>query len=163
MSVVVDHTAQAAALLVSQFQSDNVLKAFISAITDELQELEFAIQQVKYLTRFDFANGVQLDRIGDALDQARVQGEDDPDYLDNLRIAIIRNTADGTPNTAIRYIAAVTKASYIQYFETPPRSPNFAHNGATVVDLIKRLRDMAPTGCGKIFLSQPTDAAPEEG
>lgn len=163
MTVIVNHVAQANGLLVSQFSASSVLQDFIGVFVEECQELEFAFQQIKYLTLLDFANGYQLDLIGSALNQARSVAQNDEDYKQSLRVKILINTADGTPDAAIRLIAAIASPTSIGYSESGVMSPNFTHNGTYIPNLITILRDIAPAGCGTIFLTQPGDSTPETG
>lgn len=163
MTAIVNHVAQAQGLLIKKLRGKPALNALLGAVVEECQELEYVFQQLKYLTLLEFANGLQLDRIGDAVDQTRQAGQDDQNYKVALRIAIIRNTADGTPDAAIRLIAALTNATTITYTVTGVASPTFTHNGTFVPDLITRLRDIAPVGCRVILLTQPGDPIPEQG
>lgn len=162
MSIIANHGTQATSLLVTQFKNKKVLAAFIQALLAEADELERVFCQLKYLRWLDYADGQQLDGLGELLDEPRA-GRLDTDYKIGLRIAILRNTCDGTPDKMILYLQAMTNATQIFYEETGVCSPNFTHNGTRVDDAITRLRSVAPAGCGIIFLSQPGDSTPEQG
>jgi hypothetical protein len=91
---VIDHSAQALARLIGQYQGRPRLQAFIEAFSDRAQEIEDMFWDLLTKRLLDVATGVHLDNLGDIVGQNR-QGLGDADYRQFIRARIKTNRANG--------------------------------------------------------------------
>lgn len=126
LQLVTDHTAEALALLIDQYQGLPRLTGLITAITNRIQELEDTNWDVlnKRLLDYTDANGnpahavaQQLDTIGKVVGQGR-NGQDDATYLLYIRARIFLNHSSGLPDEVIALMRIVEPATFI-YREYP--------------------------------------------
>lgn len=113
------HTADALSRLVQQFKGQAKIEALLSAIVDQVQEIEDAGQDLSDLLDIDLMTGVNLDHIGEIVGQPR-EGRSDADYRVAIREAIARRISSGTPDELIEAFASITGSTTIDYQELHP-------------------------------------------
>lgn len=135
MVLIVNHFERAIVLLASQFQGQKRdgdltnLQKLIRAIIQSLQNAEDVNYQLKTERWLSTSIGQQLDEIGVILGLPRQPDESDEDYRERLQFQIFINTANGTPEDAIRTLSFLTNASHIGYFEVYPAFYQMETNG----------------------------------
>ena len=111
-------------------ESNRIIE-FITPFINELQNIEYVLDDLKKKrmlfipsTETDVtdpvqnANGDQLDRLGEIVDEAR-QSRTDSDYYAAIMRKIIFNNSCGQPDILIRYYNLVTGA-LVEYYEPSP-------------------------------------------
>lgn len=93
----------------------------ITAFTDQVMELETAINDVYNLRSVDTATWQTLNNIGDQVGQARPYGMSDSDYRSLVRAKIQMNMSGGEPERLIAAVEALTGAlpANVQYTDYP--------------------------------------------
>lgn len=153
---------RAVALLASQFQLTNPngaltnLQKLLAGILTEAQQLntqEQALQTQRYLNT---AVGAQLDGLGQILGLARVPGQTDASYREDLQFQIFFNQSNGTPEEMITIIAFLTDASRVFYSEIYPAAYQLTTNGLTFPinpsDLFNLMQNVSPAGVAFVAL-----------
>lgn len=155
MSAPASYADQARRLLASQFAASANLHAVLAALVAPFQELEVEFQKLLYLRHLSLADGIQLDRLGELIGEAR-SDRPDVEYRAELRNVILQNVHDGTPDAFIRLVAQLAGAntSQVEYEEEYPAGFNITNNGELVLDLIERLRPLIPAGVGPVTVTQ---------
>lgn len=92
-----DHVDQALARLLEQFKNKPVLASILTAIVDQIQDLENTSWELYTERLLDGAEGAQVDNLGAIVGQPR-NGLADADYLNWIRARIRVNRSNGDPN-----------------------------------------------------------------
>lgn len=103
----VDHTTEGLALLVSQYKGAPRLEGYLSALLDEVQALEAAIQQVKAGYHIDDAVGAQLDVLGRIVGQPRI-GQDDESFRTYVLARVAANKSSGRTKDLLNVVRLAT-------------------------------------------------------
>jgi len=167
---ITNYFERATALLASQFQIKNPdgsltnLQKLISALCMQAQELntqEQALQTQRYL---NIAVGVQLDNLGEILGLARIPGQSDASYREDLQFQIFVIQSNGTPEEVIAILKYITDASIIWYDENYPAGYTMATNGllfpTNPSDLFAFLQSVSPAGVEFTALIATYDTVP---
>lgn len=157
MTAIVDYPGLGFNVTVSQFQQMPIFQGFLAAFGQECQEIEFAFQQLMYKRLLQYAEGVQLDELGDALDCARPSGMGDQDYFNLLNITILRNTCAGDVDSIINYVMALTQSTSVLYATGSNLQTFWTTNGNYVANLPQLILDVMTVGCGIVNVHQPPD------
>ena len=143
-----------------QFSESPNIKKLLSIFLAQAQELEDANMDLDASsTDISIAEGYQLDIIGKLIGRLR-QGQTDIQYRDSILFQISINVGNGTPEDCIQYLASVTKATKVQYWEHYPASVILETNGAILPSNIPNTLDnitMAGVSVGGVI------AVPESG
>lgn len=102
------HDVESIARLLEQDKDKEKFEALLSLVlAPQIQDLENAIFQILTDTILATAVGVQLDRFGTIVDQAR-NGQNDDDYRVTLQAKTILNNAQGTLEEIVQLIDLLT-------------------------------------------------------
>lgn len=153
---IADHTSEALARLTSQYDNATNLKALLQVDAERAQVLEEAIYGQLTKHWIADAEGLQLDKLGDILGEAR-QGRNDTDYRAALIVKAIFNTSSGTPNQIIEFLQIATGTTDIYLVETPPAGL-IAYIDEDITDAqIAQLLTFLPAGVGPIIINETPD------
>jgi len=161
-----DYYARAYSLLASQFQVTNPdgsltnFQKMIYAISTMSQLIQTQLNLLQTDRFLDFAQGVQLDGIGQILGLARVPGQpDDSGFVDgvyqqgyrqDLQFQIFVNESEGTPEDVITILKYLTNASTVWYDDMFPAAYILTTNGLTFPanpsDLNGIMQSVSPAG-----------------
>jgi hypothetical protein len=123
------------ALLASQFQirlpNGNLtnFQKMIAALISEAQVINTQEQLLLTMRSLNTAEGVQLDGLGQIIGLARIPGQSDASYREDLGFQIFVNQSSGTPENVIAILKYLTDASKIWYNEVYPAAYQMATNG----------------------------------
>lgn len=119
--------AEAVATLPSEFVDQPNIVGLWSALAGPITDYEDALVWIEYAYSLEQGAGVQLDYIGQLLNQPRLGGpypggEPDAVYVLKLRAAILRNRSMGSAPELMAIFAALLGDNYVgsQIFDTPP-------------------------------------------
>lgn len=126
---ILSHQADAAARTLSQSRKPRFL-ALLNAMTSQVQAAENGIYPILAGRAFDVATGVQLDRIGELVGQARA-GQGDNVYRLFLQARIFASATDATTPTVTRLVQTLFDAKAVQVISQ--MSAGFAHRRAPAV------------------------------
>ena len=170
MANIQNYFQRAVALLASQFQIENPdgsltnLQKMIQALSMQAQVLntqEQALQTMRYL---ETAVGVQLDGLGQILGLARIPGQTDDSYREDLQFQIFVNESNGTPEEMIYILKYLTDASMVWYNEIYPAAYQMATNGLSFPpspsDLLPAIQIASPAGVSFAALTATYDKNP---
>jgi hypothetical protein len=104
-----DHTTEALANLLEQFKNSPKLAALLTSYVDQIQDLEDAIYGLLQGRWLDYAEGDQLDGLGSIVGENR-EGRTDSDYRLAIRVRILINLCEGTPEQIIEIFELLTGA-----------------------------------------------------
>lgn len=120
---VTDHVARAIASLLPDFRDGAKLQALLTAIVEEVQEIEDVVDELVRLRFLTTAIGAQLDQYGVLLNQAR-NGLLDDEFRAILLVRVLANRSPGTPDTitAIASAALFASDNPVVYQQNEPAS-----------------------------------------
>lgn len=148
-----NHVERAQDLLVSQFKDSENLNKIVKSLVDEVQEIEDSLDDLRKKRSLDTAEGVQLDGIGDIVDEERV-GRSDIAYRLALALRIGVNISKGTPRDVQNFLKNITSATDVSYIELYPAKLQLYTNGTVIPnDLVDRVREIVPVSIGLIIVS----------
>jgi hypothetical protein len=157
---ITDHVQQAQDRLVEQYKESVNLNNLIEAVVLPIQDIENQTDELYRLRLISTAYGVQLDKIGTIIGEARF-GRNDSDYRSAIITRININVSGGEPESiisAIRQIIGPFTIEYIDifpaYFQIFMQTVNFVPN---VLELIEPLN---PAGVGSCILLQGGNESP---
>lgn len=177
LAQIIDHAARALARLPAQLKTSVRLRGLITAVANEIQELEDALFGLLAVRDIDAAETTTLDNLGDLVD-APVRGlRSDAQYRRRIRAQILANKSDG--ENAVIY--AVAKEIVDTWdIDDQPQIEDDSHSGAYLVhgyiapgedaadtvlcttaqarELGQLLDDMSSAGVRAIVYSQPQTA-----
>ncbi len=116
---ITTHAADALARLLQQFKDKARIEALLNAINVEVQRFEDEVMDLSDVLDIDVMGGVNLDNIGDIVDQAR-EGRSDSDYRQAIREKIFRNVSSGTADQIITIFKNLTGSTVVDYLEDYP-------------------------------------------
>jgi len=129
--------------------SNNIFE-LITPFINQIQELEFVLDDVKNLRGFDTGEGQQLDNLGEIVVQARETGQDDISYRKDLKLKPIINASNGEPEGVINFVKVITNSSKVIYQEAFPAGVVIIANGDETLDefptIIQKLIQVLPSG-----------------
>ena len=118
---------EATNLLPSQFIDQPNIAALWRGLAYPIQDYEDTLFWLQTAYSLDNADGVQLDYVGQILNQPRLGGpypvgESDSDYRVKLRAAVLRNRSNGSTPDLIAVVKALLNgnAVKVQIIDTPP-------------------------------------------
>jgi hypothetical protein len=145
-----EHVEEAIAKLLQQYKGKPNIEGFVSALAEQVQSIENMLKQLFEETSIDTAVGVNLDIIGVIVGLTRTLGQADEDYREDLRVKVIQNLNEGTPQEFIDAALYFIGATYVEYSELYPASVGIVANVALTqaqADAIKiRLEAFLPAG-----------------
>lgn len=114
---ITTHLKDALARLLAQYQGKPLISGLITAMVQQVQDLENGIYPIDQGRQLAFAVGEQLDNIGTIIGLPR-NGADDPTYLVLLLGTIAENNSDGTSAAMLNIVKTVFEASTV-FIKTP--------------------------------------------
>ncbi len=117
---IVNHIVQALDRLPQQYRGKERFAALLSALVNQVQEIEDALWQLFGERSLATSEGVQLDGIGEIVGLDRLPNMIDDDYRTALEIQIIQNMNEATPEEIIAAVLVFTGAATINYNELYP-------------------------------------------
>lgn len=122
LSFIINHAEKAFNRLLEQYKGKPKIEGITYKLALKAQALEDVLKQV-YEGRFlNNAEGAQLDGIGRIVGLPRVAGLNDAEYLLRIRIQIIQNLNNATPEEIITAAKFFLQASVTDYNEIYPAS-----------------------------------------
>lgn len=112
---ITDHEERAQAILASQFDDSDRLRALVACLASEVQTFEGVAYDCITEQMIDNAVGVQLDRWGQILGLPRTSTDDD-DYRDRLKIEILVLRSKGG-SAELQEIIARLVGEPVQYIQ----------------------------------------------
>lgn len=159
---IANYTERTLNLFIEQFQKDKPkLHGFVSAFTEEMQEIENAFRGLQILRGLNTAKGKQLDKIGKIVGQSRTSG-DDVIYRNDIIFKIFLNSSSGQPETIIQAILKFTKAETVDFKESNPATITLTINKSSSPipsNLQRKINKLIPAGV-QIFLQLNNSETP---
>lgn len=155
-----DHVARAQSLLIEQFKKRPKINSIVKAIVQSVQKLEYVFVDLLSFRFLDKAYGAQLDGLGEIVGEQR-NGLNDTDYREAIRFRIYINISSGEPETLIKALKFVTKATRIRIFEYPDATLQMFTNGSFVPDnLTDTMEKIAPAGVNIDYIGTSYNTLP---
>jgi hypothetical protein len=117
-----EHVQTALDRLLQQYKGKPKFEGFISALAQRVQDTENALKELFEERSIETAIGVNLDIIGEIVGLPRPTGQSDEDYRDDLKIKIVQNLNEGTPEEFIAAAIYFVGANAVEYGELYPAS-----------------------------------------
>ena len=120
---ITDHTAQAKARLIYQYQEKERLAAVLEALVDQVQDAEDAAWDLRASLFLDAATKDRLNILGAMVGEPR-RNRSDTDYILAIRTRILINRSNGNPDDLIEIFraGAADLDRDISYYESTPMS-----------------------------------------
>jgi hypothetical protein len=115
-----EHVQSALDKLLQQYKGKPKFEGFISALASQVQDTENALKQLFEERSIDSAVGVNLDVIGEIVGLARTTGQTDEEYRDDLKVKVVQNLNEGTPEEFIAAAIYFIGANVVEYTELYP-------------------------------------------
>ncbi len=127
----------------------NNLINLVIPFSEEVQEVENMLDEFKLKRSITFAEGAQLDTIGEIVGESR-DGRSDLNYLTAIQLKIRLNTSAGKVNTIIEYIKDKTNSNIVKWLESYPAGVIIYVDGdATITNfdvVIEGIKKLLPAG-----------------
>jgi hypothetical protein len=148
-SEITNHSDQAIARLLSQYQKKPGISGLVGSIVTPIQDIESALVQLNTLRTLDLAVGALLDGVGKIVGLAREPGDNDTAYRTKLKARIIVNISEGEPENVIAEFQLLTGAQQIILDELFPaglmmESEHVYANQEEITKIIGLLMEVAP-------------------
>jgi hypothetical protein len=165
-----DHQAEAAANVLSQYPDSVRLLAFLDAFVDQAQSLEELSQDILVMRSVYTAEGVQLDTLGDIVGLERGELSDDA-YRIFILGKIYANRADGEIQQINELLADILGYPTVKVRELFPAGLEIYAAGVTYPDVVNRIMALmvaagvyygfasTTTTDDKVFKTAPTSNA----
>ena len=177
MANITNFYERAVALLASQFQIRNPdgsptnLQKIIQAIANQAQDINTQQQLLMTMRYLNTAEGLQLDGLGQILGLARIPGQTDSSYREDLQFQIFINQSHGTPEEVMKILKFITDSSMVWYSELYPAAYQMAANGfvgldavidptANPSDIIGLIQSVSPAGVAFVALAATYNTNP---
>jgi hypothetical protein len=118
---ITTHVQDALDRLLEQYKYRPQYVAFFTAFLQHVQKLEDALFPLDQYRQLAFAYGLQLDKLGEIIGQAR-NGLNDIDYLVLLLGTIAENNSDTTAPSMLTIVQTLFQATNV-FIKTPNSSP----------------------------------------
>lgn len=139
-----DYVGIAKARLAGRINQKPLVEALLSALPNQLSILELTLDQLKNERSIDTAIGIQLDKVGEIVGEAR-QGRDDETYRQYIRFRVFVNISKGRPHDlsyATRFATQADDVQYIEFF--PAQVIMFSDGYAANITTPLLLQDVSP-------------------
>lgn len=118
----------------------------VRIFVDQLQAIEDAAADVRFLQRLSYATGAQLDGLGELVGEARL-GRTDAEYKTAIYFRMFLNAGHGEPELLIQALKTLTQSSYVKYMELHPAKVYLEFNGTEIPGGLKSsLQSLCPAG-----------------
>lgn len=159
---ITDHVDRAKRRLLMQYKDKPLLEGLLSALVEQLQEIEDVMFDLKDGRSIYNATGLQLDHWGDVVGRSRQGISDDDIYRTILFIKIAENTSEGTPEDVIDIFGSMLQATRVEYSEMYPASFIMTAIGADSItgntsDVIRAVNAAKPAGVESQYLAAGPD------
>lgn len=141
---MMDYVGIAKARLAGRINQKPLVEALLSALPNQLSILELTLDQLKNERSIDTAIGIQLDKVGEIVGEAR-QGRDDETYRQYIRFRVFVNISKGRPHDlsyATRFATQADDVQYIEFF--PAQVIMFSDGYAANITTPLLLQDVSP-------------------
>ncbi len=144
--LITNYCERAQERLIEQFETKPNIIAYLCALIESLQDLEFVFGDLLTLRTLENAAGVQLDGLGDIVGIDR-QGLTDNAYRTAIRFQIGINFSNGEPETLIALTRFITEGTVVNYTELYPARVSLLTDGSTIsAATIPIIEQSAPAG-----------------
>lgn len=148
----IDHVEQGLSRLPEQFKDKPNIEGILTSWLTSVQVTEDRLFDLLNFRSIDTAIGVQLDYIGKIVGCER-DGSSDSEYRDRIRLQILINTSEGTPNDILEITSLTTNGNVVKYFPHYPLGGNVYTNGDRIpFGFATTLTDCAPVSHGNIHV-----------
>jgi hypothetical protein len=137
LTKITNHVARALARVRVQWQDDENYISLVTALARPSQNLEDAAWDLLTMRSIDNAEGVQLDQLGEIVQQRR-DGLTDDEYRPCLRARVAVNNSDGT----LRDLYKVTRL-FLSDANAVIRVPDTYGNGSLEMEIVSPAQDSA--------------------
>jgi hypothetical protein len=157
-----DHIAKALARLLTQYKNKPRFESFVEAFSAQVQDIEDATFGIIDARALDFAEGQQLDNLGEIIGVKR-QSFADPFYRILLFVKIGQNTSQGGPVKVINIFKLLTEATLVHYINLNTASVMLGTNAPISADQINFVyRNMELVIAGGVRIDHITYFDPDE-
>lgn len=138
--------------LVGRISRKPLVEALAASLPRQLGIAENVLDQLKNERSIDTAIGVQLDKVGEIVGEAR-QGRDDETYRQYIRFRVFINISKGRPYDLIYATRFSTQADHVQYIEMYPCLAILCSDGyASTNKTPQLLQDVSPAAISDVPL-----------
>ena len=143
---IIDYCERAVDRLAEQFKDGKIFKDLICTLTDEVQEIEYVLQDLIVFRTVETAYGAQLDVIGEIVGIAR-SGLTDSNYRNAIKTKIFINVSNGESETIITYLTFITNATTVTLNQSYPAGVNLFTDGLGLnSNTVRLVEQVAPAG-----------------
>lgn len=137
-----NYAAFALARLLYQYQQSTNLRAIVSTVASQLQELENVAADVLSGRVLDVATGEQLDGVGQYAGLAR-SGMSDDEYRAAIRLQIARNNSQSNASSVFSIFALATLSDDMYLIELLPNGIQIFGDGSSLPDNLNSIMESA--------------------
>ncbi len=164
MIFITDHVARGIERLPEQYKGKEKIEGFVSALLAEAQNLENTFEDLQLNRSIETAVGDALDRLGVIVGLARLPGQTDTTYRSFLKVKIIQNLNQGTPEEVIAAAQFFLNAVSVWYLEVYPAAVDILTTAAVPLADRPRVRaqikDFLPAGVSLDVFGQYDETNP---
>lgn len=120
LTFIINHVTRALARLPAQYKDKARISGIVATLAEHAQSLEDSYQALFGGRTVEAAVGVQLDGMGQIIGLARAAGQSDELYRESLRIRIVQNLNQATPEEFIAAAKFFLVADVVNFQELFP-------------------------------------------
>jgi len=144
--VISDYISRGVARLIEQFKRKPNIEKYLEVFLEEIQEVEYVMNDMLVLRQLQNAAGVNLDGLGEIVGLTR-DGRSDSAYRNEIIFQAAFNFNCGQPDFVIDFIKHVTSSSNVVYNEMYPATVYMQITSAILnIQLANNIKDIMPAG-----------------
>lgn len=128
--------------------TNNIIN-LVLPFSEEVQEVENMLDEFRYKRSITFAEGDQLDTIGEIVGESR-NGRSDSNYLLAIQLKIRLNTSAGKVNSIVEYVKDKTNSGTVRWVESYPAGVIIYVDGDATISnfdtVIQGVKALLPAG-----------------
>lgn len=147
-----DYTQFALSRLLIQYKDSVNLQELLTSIAEQLVSPQTDIIDIVNNFNIDDAAGELLDFVGKIVGSRR-RSRDDSEFRDAIKLRILFNTSNGTPDRILEALATATNASKVRIWEHYPLSCTYYTNGTlSPRNLPEAIQSASPATCNNVVI-----------
>lgn len=147
-----NHIEQGLGRLPSQFSGKENIEGVLSAYLGNLQLIEDDLLSLLGGTSIDESSGALLDNLGKIVGEYRL-GKSNGAYREAIKLKILLNSAEGTPDVLLEILQLVTDAAKVSIHQHFPLSCTFRTDGTIPKNLPKILTESSPITSEEVVIA----------
>ncbi len=152
-----DFTTEALEKLLWQFRDKEGIQTLLEALCQQLSVTQDDLFDIFENFNIDSGYSYLLDMVGKIVGARRL-GRNDEEFRDAIKLKILFNTSNGTPDKILEALATATNATKVRVWEHYPLSCTYYTNGTSIPsNLSQAIQSASPATCNNVVIFTDPD------